>query len=140
MVIYQRAINTSFEVVDETVLTVIEKLKAFGLEDPHKLFRINFMMRELMNNAAEHGNALEYQKNISCRVEVHDNLFRFFVSDQGHGFDFDSAKSTAMSNVEVLTHRSRGFSTIIAMGFDLTYNEGEIIAELDISKEESYEK
>lgn len=140
MIIYQKAIKTSFEVVDETVLEVIEKLKQSGVDDPHKLFRINFMMRELMNNAVEHGNDLDYHKNIMCRVAVDEHTFRFFVSDQGDGFDFNHAKTTAIANVDVLTHRSRGFSTIIAMGFELTYYEGEIIAELDITKEESYEK
>lgn len=134
MILYNNTILTSFENVHHMVLNILEVLSASGVDDPKKLFKINFMLREILNNAVEHGNLMQENKRVYCRVEKKDSIYRFFVRDEGEGFDFGEVSESNLEMEDPLSHRTRGYSTIAAMGFKVSYMDKEVIVEID-SKE-----
>lgn len=139
VIVYSNAILTSFENVHHMVLDILEVLNANGLVDPKKIFKINFMLREILNNAVEHGNKMDEHKKVYCRVEKKESRFLFFVKDEGEGFDFHEVSESNLDMEDPLSHRTRGYSTIAAMGFDVSYKDKEVIVEIE-SKEAEDEK
>lgn len=139
MIVYSNAILTSFENVHHMVLEILEVLSANGVEDSKKIFKINFMLREILNNAVEHGNNMEEDKKVYCRVEKKDSILKFFVKDEGKGFDFLEVSECNLDMEDPLSHRTRGYSTIAAMGFNVSYKDKEVIVEIE-SKEANDEK
>ncbi|MDK2867021.1 MAG: serine/threonine-protein kinase RsbW [Clostridiales bacterium] len=86
MVIYETTFHSTFELVDEKAKEALMMLKAREIDwMSHTLFKINFVLRELLNNAVEHGNAFDPQKQVFLRIESKDQLFIFTVRDEGAG-------------------------------------------------------
>lgn len=119
MVVYKSKFASSFEIVDTIVREVIEKLKEHDeLNISTLLFRISFMLRELLNNGVEHGNKFDEDKSIFCQVIFHANVLEFIISDEGDGISLPPKDVY----FDVLSERERGISTIRKLGFELSFN------------------
>jgi anti-sigma regulatory factor (Ser/Thr protein kinase) len=117
MIVYNKRIVSSFQSVSDAVHEVIDTLKNRKIvEDQHKLFKISFMLRELLNNAVEHGNRFDTDKWVRCEVSHVDRVVVFKVTDEGDGILFDDLDLANSSN-ELLRERHRGYQAIIEMLF-----------------------
>jgi len=117
MVVYKSKFGSSFEIVDTIVREVIEKLKEHEeLNISTLLFRISFMLRELLNNGVEHGNQFDERKLIFCEVIYHLDRLEFIISDEGEGISLPPKDIY----FDVLPERERGISTIRKLGFELS--------------------
>ncbi len=132
MIVYENRIESSFHAVD---LAVMDILGALNTKCPHiskqRLFKINFMLRELLNNAVEHGNGFNVEKEVYCLVEYDSNSLRFEISDEGSGIDMK-----AQSADRGIKTRNRGYETISAMDFTYTIQENTVYVTFDLDKEE----
>lgn len=88
MTLYKTVLQSNFEQVDLKVREALDKLKeAFPNLDGTLLFKFNFMMRELLNNAVEHGNRMSFEKHVAFKIEYADPLIVFYFEDEGRGID-----------------------------------------------------
>ena len=61
---------------------------------------------EAVNNAIKHGNQCDKNKTVILAAECEENLLRFFVEDDGPGFNYDKLPDpTAPENLEKLGGR-----------------------------------
>ncbi|SDY22842.1 ATP-binding protein [Tindallia californiensis] len=91
-------------------------------------FNINFALRELMNNAVEHGNLSDPQKKIICTATSEEECITLIVQDEGDGFDlfqknFDDTKRDDLEN------RRRGIWLLEKLGFDVVVEKNKVIAQ-----------
>ncbi|SFH51727.1 Histidine kinase-like ATPase domain-containing protein [Tindallia magadiensis] len=91
-------------------------------------FNINFALRELMNNAVEHGNCSDPQKKIFCTVISREKRITLIVEDEGDGFDlsqeiFDNTKRDDLEN------RRRGIWVLKKLGFDVVVKKNKVTAQ-----------
>lgn len=49
---------------------------------------IMIAVTEAVNNAIKHGNHADVSKNVSLSLKLEDNLIKFYIEDQGEGFDY----------------------------------------------------
>lgn len=116
MVLYENSIISSFSAaataVDEIVNTIKEQC---GLEKP-VLFRISFMLREVINNAVEHGNLFDESKKVDICVECFEEGMIFKVKDEGPGFSLDVLNHIPDQHLRV---RNRGILLVKEFGFEL---------------------
>lgn len=132
MILFEKKIPSSFEFVNEMVIEILEVLKLKGINDIHDLFRINFVLRELLNNAVEHGNVFNMNKNVFCKVESDYEILRFYVKDEGEGFDLATLENELIEVNDTPSQRTRGFSTINALGFTLKSENNVVVAEISL--------
>ncbi|MCS6821497.1 MAG: ATP-binding protein [Microscillaceae bacterium] len=67
---------------------------------------IMIAVTESVNNAIKHGNKEDHNKTVNLSMELHDNFIRFWVEDEGEGFDYNNIPDpTAPENVEKLGGR-----------------------------------
>ncbi|MGE4503970.1 MAG: ATP-binding protein [Desulfovibrionaceae bacterium] len=102
---------------------VIDETKAFvrdrGVEDAGGLVLV---MRELLNNAIEHGNGKDASKQVTGAVEVvAPRRFKITVTDQGKGFDHQELVLRMSDDPTQL--RSRGLPLVNAYSDELVFNE-----------------
>lgn len=58
-------------------------------------------LTEAVNNAIVHGNKLDPEKNVKVEYTANEPILRFFISDEGPGFDYDNLPDpTAPENIE----------------------------------------
>jgi serine/threonine-protein kinase RsbW len=62
---------------------------------------IMIAVTEAVNNAIKHGNASDSKKNVFLSLNLDENLLKFIIKDQGHGFDYEHLPDpTAPENLE----------------------------------------
>ena len=62
---------------------------------------IMIAVTEAVNNAIKHGNQGDSSKNVFLSLSLDDNLLKFIVKDEGHGFDYNHLPDpTAPENLE----------------------------------------
>lgn len=55
---------------------------------------------ESVNNAIYHGNKEDKDKNVTIKLEMDEKTMRFFIKDEGPGFDYDNLPDpTAPENI-----------------------------------------
>lgn len=54
-------------------------------------FKINLAVSEAVSNSIIHGNRNEYEKNVEINFKLMDNEITISISDEGEGFDIESA-------------------------------------------------
>ncbi|NNE56107.1 MAG: ATP-binding protein [Flavobacteriales bacterium] len=58
-------------------------------------------LTEAVNNAIVHGNKLDPDKRVHVKCATEDHILRFFITDEGPGFDYDNLPDpTAPENIE----------------------------------------
>lgn len=134
MRLFNGRIRSSYREVHLAVLDIVELLKLkCNIADKSLLFAINFVLREVMNNAVEHGNRFDESKRVRITVDVDEPHLVFMVEDEGDGFDLE--KLELETDVEdILRERNRGIRTIREMNFDVEVNRNQVWLKLDIER------
>ena len=117
MQIVKRSLSSSFEAVDRVVREAEALLAQYFQIENEDLFKINVMLREVLNNAVEHGNAFDESKQITVTIAYTDEIFTFDVHDEGTGVALDDCYEVQLDYD--LRERARGFSIIKALGFEV---------------------
>lgn len=137
MLIFRCELESTFDAVDKSVILAVKAIKdKFEFMSERYLFNINFMLREILNNAVEHGNHFDENKKVSCKIEYLVPQLVFSVSDQGEGIKVGDILTETHDPKSLLRERNRGHQTIIDMDFDIKLNGTEVIIILNLSQEE----
>lgn len=132
MRIYKGVLGSTFKEVHMVVLDIVEMLRTkCGITDSMLLFNINFMLREVMNNAVEHGNKFDEKKKVSCEIHLVDSTLIFEVEDEGDGIDLSSTPFSP-DNDYILRERHRGMKVIEDLNFKVSVMDNRIRLELDL--------
>lgn len=125
-------IYSTYAEVDCAVEKILEFIRTeCGVSDNHGVFILNFVLRELLNNAVEHGNGFLEDKKVCCEVVYEKDILKFDISDEGRGFDIDEVIGRdVFENIEGT--RGRGIAMIKKIGFDLKIASSHIIADIDL--------
>ncbi|MCK8060790.1 MULTISPECIES: ATP-binding protein [unclassified Fusibacter] len=135
MVIYQNKIESTFVAVDGAVHRIIDALKdKCGLDNKTVLFKISFMLREMLNNAVEHGNEFDKNKMVSCEVDCSQKGLSFVISDEGEGIDF-TCNPFHIADDKLLRERNRGYMTIQEMAFGVMIEGNKVTVTLELDQE-----
>ncbi len=116
MIVFDQKIKSTFELVAATVDQITALLQEKYQLDKAVIFRISFMLREIINNAVEHGNQFDEEKFIHIIVEVDENNMNFKVQDQGNGFTLQILEQVPDHYLRV---RNRGIFLIKEFGFEI---------------------
>lgn len=131
MIIYKTDINSNFKMVDQCVRTILAKMKDVEtLSDEDLLFKVSFVLRELMNNSVEHGHHFDNSKLIHCCIDYESPYLKLTVSDQGEGLDMEDAYYESLDND--MRERRRGLKLIEALGFKIRVNKTTVALTLEI--------
>lgn len=121
MLIYESTISSHFQAVDSVVKDIEIRLKgdpAFG--DGELRFHILFMLREILNNAVEHGNQFQSHKTVFVAIHLEGRWLKVLVTDQGFGAQIPSAeKVKSKESLESITRRNRGIKALRDYGFQV---------------------
>ncbi len=135
MRLFNGKISSNYRDVHLVVLDVIELLKLkCDLTDKNLLFTINFVLREVLNNAVEHGNRFDESKKISITVDYELPKIIFTVQDEGEGFTMDEEHVSQDVNY-VLRERNRGMQLIRDMNFEVDVEHTQVRLVLDLKNE-----
>ncbi len=116
MIVFDQKINSTFEMAAATVDQITSMLREEYHLDKAVLFRISFMLREIINNSVEHGNQFVEEKLIHIQVLVEDNRVSFRVEDEGEGFTLQVLEQAPDHHLRV---RNRGIYLIKEFGFEI---------------------
>lgn len=132
MIIYKDVIPSSFKAVDICVRSVIREMESYdALQDDALLFKVSFVLRELMNNSVEHGHNFDIEKNIHCTVGYEDPFLKIEISDQGPGIKKDQTYLQDIDNDK--RERRRGLKLIEELDFNIELVDSIIRLDLDVS-------
>lgn len=135
MRLFNGKISSNYRDVHLVVLDVIELLKLkCDLTDKNLLFTINFVLREVLNNAVEHGNRFDESKKISITVDYEPPRIIFVVQDEGDGFTMDEEHVSQDVNY-VLRERNRGMQLIRDMNFEVDVEHTQVRLVLDLKND-----
>ncbi len=115
---------SSYDEVDMLVGHISSRISV--LEDIYPkstIFHIEFCLRELLNNAVEHGNRFDQRKKIQCIFHHTGGEILISVWDEGPEFDIDQTLR-AIDHEDIGRCRFRGLSTLRMLGFNLEYRDG----------------
>ena len=102
---------------------------------PRFLFNIDFMLREILNNAVEHGNHFDSGKKVTCKIEYKVPIMTFAIRDEGLGFKTEDLQETSYNPKLLLRERNRGHQTILDMDFDIKLKGNEVKILLNLNQE-----
>ncbi len=90
MRLFNGKISSNYRDVHLVVLDVVELLKLkCEVTDKNLLFTINFVLREVLNNAVEHANRFDESKTINITVDDDHSKIEIIRNDEGYGFCMD---------------------------------------------------
>lgn len=116
MEIYNKEFFSGFAEVDIAVNEAIKALKEVKIKAFDKAeFRINFMLREILNNAVEHGNQFDRKKKVKLTIRYENNILLFIVEDEGNGID----PTRHGIHDFILRERNRGYEVIKNFDFEV---------------------
>ncbi len=140
MVIYDNTIQSTFDAVNMAVNQIDQRItRHCSHVKPRTLFKINFMLREILNNAVEHGNHFESNKRVHCRVEVYDYYMYFYIRDEGSGVDLTCQPRNRECEITLAT-RTRGLATVRKLDFAVVIDQNMVTISLDLRQEDKNEK
>lgn len=132
MIIYENRIASSFDDVDLCVKEILEILSNHAsLSDESLLFKLSFVLRELMNNAVEHGNRFDLEKTVTCAIIFQHPILEIIISDEGEGFIMNDVYYDALENEK--RERRRGLKLIEDLNFDIIIENSTISLKLDLT-------
>ena len=137
MIVFEKNVASTFQAVHEAVEEIMSFLKSqWPWLDKSILFKINFLLRELMNNAVEHGNKFSENKKVLCRILKENQFLVLEVTDEGDGivlldqsFPTDDAES-------LLRERNRGYQLLLEMALDVSVAGNQVKVILDLHPEQ----
>lgn len=137
MIIYEKSIESSFQAVHEAVEEIIQLLTSqLSWLNKKIVFKINFLLREIMNNAVEHGNKFSHEKMVLCRIskESHDLILE--VIDEGEGIVLSDQTFDTDDMDTILRNRNRGYPLLMEIASDVTVSGNQVTVVLDLNQEE----
>jgi len=87
-----------------------------------KIDSLLFCFHELLNNAIEHGNKMDYQKKVYINLTIYENSVIFSIEDQGNGFDWHTRMQEEL-DVNSFSERGRGIIMTKLMCDEIKYNK-----------------
>ncbi len=136
MVIYENSIPSTFQAVDMAVNQIDARItRHCSRVVPATLFKINFMLREMLNNAVEHGNRFAVDKRVHCRVEAFDYYMYFYITDEGGGVDLTCDPRNRECEITLAT-RTRGLATVRQLDFAVVVDKNTVTISLDLRQED----
>ncbi len=136
MLIYEQYLPSTFQDVDQVVEDILKSIKhKFQFMSDRYLFNINFMLREILNNAVEHGNHFDPNKKVFCKVSYDVPLLVFIIKDEGKGINILDIPTETHDPKTLLRERNRGHKTIIDMDFDILVLGTEVKIILNLNQE-----
>ncbi len=115
-------------------IAIVEKLidevcEAYAIHEDY-YGNMLIALTEAVNNAIVHGNRLDEAKEVSVRYEREGKSLRFFITDEGPGFDYDHLPDpTAPENRE--KPNGRGVFLMRNLADDCAFEEDGRIVQLD---------
>jgi len=87
MKVYQISLESGFKEADQTAVALTNHLQVhYGQRmTPEINFNINFVLRELLNNAVEHGNCFQEGRQVTCTLTYGEESIEMLVQDEGVG-------------------------------------------------------
>lgn len=136
MIIFEKSIDSSYQAVDDTVNEILKVIhEKFEFMSKRLFFNIEFMLREILNNAVEHGNQFDLEKKVKCRIDYNAPVMSFRVKDEGPGITPDNLQREMNDPKSLLRDRSRGHQTLIDMDFILKIEGNEITILFNLNQE-----
>ncbi len=112
------SLSSDLCLVDDVIKECERYFDQFGISDS---FEFKLVLRELINNAIEHGNRKITDRIVTCSIEcIRKRLFKIVVRDEGNGFDYDTLDMTFPDPLE---DRNRGFALIKAFSKRVEFNK-----------------
>jgi anti-anti-sigma factor len=121
-------ISSELLLVDRAITGAVKFLAGYNVPDESKF---KLVMRELLNNAIEHGNKQMIEKKVSCRItrlpspppsqNGQSKRFRIDVQDEGPGFDYKTLDFSLPEDPKQI--RNRGYLLINAFTDEIRFNE-----------------
>ncbi len=128
---HQVTFSSTFEEADQQAINITSHLKSFyhnRLSNDIE-FNINFVLREMFNNAVEHGNELQPEKKVVCRVVYDEDVLKIEVTDEGRGIQHETKTLTEPSgDANCIPTRRRGLWLIEQLGYKISCRNKTIIA------------
>lgn len=91
--------------------------------------KISVALIEAVNNAILHGNQLDNSKNVKIEYLIDDEAIRFFVKDEGAGFDVLSIPDPTLPENLEKTH-GRGIFLMNHLCDEIAFNENGAFVEM----------
>ena len=130
---HQAQFNANFKNVDDEVNKITNiVLKELPQVTQMFLFNIDFILRELFNNAVEHGNKMNCHKKVSYQIEICKEAIDIKVCDEGKGFLFEDTFLMAEQE-DIFRQRNRGLKAIKDLGIILKIHKGCVCAKIKVS-------
>jgi anti-sigma regulatory factor (Ser/Thr protein kinase) len=127
MLIFREEFPSTYEYVDIAVREIVNRMKNIDqLNNKTFHFSTSLVLREILNNAVEHGNKFDKDKKIFCEVVMNYPHVLFTIADEGEGIKI--SEENLLGDDEVLSYRSRGFKIVKKMHFDFKIDESTVIA------------
>lgn len=118
LIIMDQKIASSFTAVDACVNEIILIMTDIdALSDEGLLFRTSFVLREILNNAVEHGNGFDETKKIDCHIAYDSPYLKIKIKDEGEGFQVNESYYDALDNDK--RERHRGLKLIEELKFEI---------------------
>ena len=137
MIVYEKNIDSSFQAVHESVEEIIQILTSKWVWlDTKVLFKINFLLREIMNNAVEHGNKFSSDKKVLCRIIKDDDKLILEVTDEGDGIIISTQSFNSDDNDDILRERNRGYPLLLEMALNVIISGNQVKVVIDLNQEE----
>jgi anti-anti-sigma factor len=121
-------LSSELLLVDRAIIEVVTFLEGYNIPDESKF---KLVLRELLNNAIEHGNKQMIEKKVSCRItrlpspsssqNGQSKRFRIDVLDEGPGFDYNALDFSLPEDPKQI--RNRGYLLINAFTDEIRFNE-----------------
>ena len=136
MILYENTIESSFDHVDRTTREIIGLLREkFQFMDTKYLFNVDFMLREILNNAVEHGNHFSEDKRVKVGVYYQVPTLVFAIEDEGKGFTQEDIPTKSHDPKSLLRERHRGHETLKNMDFDILIKGNKVSILLNLNQE-----
>ncbi len=101
-------LSSELRLTDSVIKESQEYLKQYEISE---FSGFKLVLRELLNNAIEHGNYKIIERIVTCTIEhIEGNRFKITVEDEGEGFNYDNLIMTLPENPRQI--RNRGYALI----------------------------
>lgn len=125
---------SSFEEVDRMVDEFASSLSCDMLTNQGVIvYNTTIVLRELLNNAVEHGNRWDINKRIIWEFGCDGKAIYIRVTDEGQGFNI-SRVMKEISNKDHDRERARGILLIKSLGFFIETVGNQVVAKFNINR------
>lgn len=135
---YTNKIESTFESVDYEVMKLCYLIKRnYRNISDEFLFVVEFVLREIFNNAIEHGNEFNAKLFVDYSIFIDQQGIKLEAKDEGS--EFEISKDFNFNKFEDITqNRNRGLQTIRDLGFSIEISKGKTSVEYTFGENEIY--